>query len=394
MPQTFETWYRSTLATKLSSSDITITVATAPTVTAGRMHIYKWSTHAWIKFTGVSGTTLTGVTFVSQTTDPATTVTGTTFPAGTAIELVEMHDQKIDKVEPTYLNQIATTYATTATRDAALGADWIAAYPYTDIYVTATGLYYNYNTVSAIWEAQWTSVAPTTTIVGEIRMWSGTSAPTSWFLCDGTAVSRTTYSALFAITGTLYGVGDGSTTFNLPNFSGRVAVGIQSATSIGTATITIASPGVITKASHGLADGDKVYFTTTGALPTGITASTEYFVVNSTTSTFQISNTFWGTAINTSGSQSGTHTLFSANFNNIGDTGGEVNHTISTAEMPSHSHNNITSYSGWWATSCLAIQTGINAPSYSSTYQVESTWWSKAHNNLQPFLTVNYIIKY
>lgn len=123
-------------------------------------------------------------------------------------------------------------------------------------------------------------------------MWSGTSAPTSWFLCDGTAVSRTTYSALFAITGTLYGVGDGSTTFNLPNFSGRVAVGIQSATSIGTATITIASPGVITKASHGLADGDKVYFTTTGALPTGITASTEYFVVNSTTSTFQISNTF------------------------------------------------------------------------------------------------------
>ena len=61
------------------------------------MHVYSGSTHAWIKYTGVSSTTLTGVTFVSQTADPATTVSGTAFPAGTAIELVEMHDQMIDK---------------------------------------------------------------------------------------------------------------------------------------------------------------------------------------------------------------------------------------------------------------------------------------------------------
>ena len=87
------------------------------------MHIYSGSTHAWIKYTGLSGQTLTGVTFVSQTADPATTVTGTTFPAGTSIELVEMHDQMLDKQQPTATNQIATTYATTATRDAALGAD-------------------------------------------------------------------------------------------------------------------------------------------------------------------------------------------------------------------------------------------------------------------------------
>ena len=61
------------------------------------MHIYSGSTHAWIKYTGLTGTTLTGVSFVSQTLDPATAVTGTTFPAGTAIELVELHDQKLDK---------------------------------------------------------------------------------------------------------------------------------------------------------------------------------------------------------------------------------------------------------------------------------------------------------
>ena len=99
MPQTLETWYRSTISAKLNSTDTSINVATAPTATAWRMHIYKGNTHAWIKYTGVTGTTLTGVTFVSQTADPATTVTGTTFPAWTSIELVEMHDQMIDKQE-------------------------------------------------------------------------------------------------------------------------------------------------------------------------------------------------------------------------------------------------------------------------------------------------------
>jgi microcystin-dependent protein len=58
-------------------------------------------------------------------------------------------------------------------------------------------------------------------------MFAGSTAPTGWLLCDGTAVSRTTYSDLFAITSTTYGVGDGSTTFNLPNLKGRVPVGLD-----------------------------------------------------------------------------------------------------------------------------------------------------------------------
>lgn len=75
-----------------------------------------------------------------------------------------------------------------------------------------------------------------------------------------------------------------------------------------TVTITIASPGVITWNSHGLANGDRVTFATTGALPTGITAGTVYFVVNAATNTFQISATSGGAAINTTGTQSGVHT--------------------------------------------------------------------------------------
>jgi microcystin-dependent protein len=62
---------------------------------------------------------------------------------------------------------------------------------------------------------------PTTTIpVGTISPYGGVLAPADWLLCDGSAVSRTTYSALFAVISTTYGVGDGSTTFNLPTFVG------------------------------------------------------------------------------------------------------------------------------------------------------------------------------
>jgi len=75
-----------------------------------------------------------------------------------------------------------------------------------------------------------------------------------------------------------------------------------------TITVTIASPGVVTWNAHGFSNGDTVAFTTTGALPTGLAANTAYYVINATTNTFQLSATAGGTAINTSGSQSGTHT--------------------------------------------------------------------------------------
>lgn len=56
----------------------------------------------------------------------------------------------------------------------------------------------------------------------------GTAAPNSrWLLCDDSAVSRTTYAALFALISTSYGIGDGSTTFNLPDYRGRTAVGLD-----------------------------------------------------------------------------------------------------------------------------------------------------------------------
>lgn len=79
-----------------------------------------------------------------------------------------------------------------------------------------------------------------------------------------------------------------------------------------TITVTIASPGVVTWANHNLSVGTPVIFTTTGALPTGITADTTYYAIPVNANTFQIATSFAnalaGTAVNTSGSQSGTHT--------------------------------------------------------------------------------------
>jgi microcystin-dependent protein len=62
---------------------------------------------------------------------------------------------------------------------------------------------------------------------GEVKMYAGwpSPAPPGWLVCDGSAVSRTTYDALFAVIGTAYGAGDGSTTFNLPDFRDRFPVG-------------------------------------------------------------------------------------------------------------------------------------------------------------------------
>ena len=69
---------------------------------------------------------------------------------------------------------------------------------------------------------------------GIVMPFAGTTAPQGCLLCDGSAVSRTTYSKLFGVIGTTYGPGDGATTFNLPNLSGRVVIGVSSSHAIGT----------------------------------------------------------------------------------------------------------------------------------------------------------------
>jgi len=84
---------------------------------------------------------------------------------------------------------------------------------------------------------------PTATIVP----WSDSSVPSGFLECDGSAVSRTTYSALFAIVGTTYGAGDGSTTFNVPDLQDNVPVGKSNNKSLGSTgganTVSVTATG-------------------------------------------------------------------------------------------------------------------------------------------------------
>lgn len=74
-------------------------------------------------------------------------------------------------------------------------------------------------------------------------------------------------------------------------------------------SISNASPAVFTLNSHGLANGDQIVLSTTGALPTGLTVGTVYYVINTATNTFNVSLTSGGAAVNTSSAGSGTHSM-------------------------------------------------------------------------------------
>ena len=139
------------------------------------------------------------------------------------------------------------------------------------------------------------------------------AASTGWLLCDGAAVSRLTYAALFSAIGTTYGSGDGSTTFGLPNLKGRVVVGIDA-------------------------------------------AQTE--------------------------------------FNVRGETGGAKTHTLSVAEMPTHNHvSGATARAVLTNTSQRTASAGTQGAFISTTEDIVDAGGGGAHNNLQPYMALHYIIK-
>lgn len=88
-----------------------------------------------------------------------------------------------------------------------------------------------------------------------------------WLLCDGTAVSRTTYASLFAQIGTRYGAGDGSTTFNLPDLRGRSCIGAGTGSQGGTLTTRDISTKYIGEESHTMTESELVAHTHTWSGP-------------------------------------------------------------------------------------------------------------------------------
>jgi microcystin-dependent protein len=124
---------------------------------------------------------------------------------------------------------------------------------------------------------------------GAMMQFAGLVAPSGWLLCDGTAVSRTTYAALFTAIGTLWGAGNGTTTFNIPNFvdvfprgAGSSPVGTYEADAFGSHThvAAVTDPGhnhttALLASANSIGNGVSVtgvtgsaYGTTNGALTT------------------------------------------------------------------------------------------------------------------------------
>ena len=129
-------------------------------------------------------------------------------------------------------------------------------------------------------------------MTGTIQMWPTASAPTGYLLCAGSAVSRTTYAALFAIVGTTFGVGDGSTTFNLPNYTNRMPYGTTVGATGGSADAVVVSH------THTITDPGHIHSVSGATNNTGLTGGPTPY---GNTTTVNTANAVTGISINTAG---------------------------------------------------------------------------------------------
>jgi microcystin-dependent protein len=150
---------------------------------------------------------------------------------------------------------------------------------------------------------------------GLIMAFGGSVAPSGWLLCNGLAVSRTTYLGIFNAIGTSYGSGDGSTTFNLPDLRGnfiRGVVGVSDKT-FQTTDVDITTE-TITVVGHSFnRTGFQIRFTSTVTLPSPLVVGTSYFAIVTGLNTFKVaaslSDAIAGTAINLTTVGTGIHTV-------------------------------------------------------------------------------------
>ena len=145
-------------------------------------------------------------------------------------------------------------------------------------------------------------------LAGFIQMYGAASAPTGWLLCNGAAVSRSTYATLFALIGTTYGAGDGSSTFNVPDMRDKFPVGSGSTYALnatgGSADSTLPShthTATVTDSGHNhtIAGGDgstSITFANGGGAgrPSGSGSSHQTGVISTATTGITVANSTEG----------------------------------------------------------------------------------------------------
>lgn len=214
--------------------------------------------------------------------------------------------------------------------------------------------------------------------IGSITMFAGAAAPINWALSTGQTVSRTTYSDLFALIGTTYGSGDGSTTFNLPDFRNRFPAGLGSAT---------------WSDARGETGGSK------DAIAVTHTHAIDHDHASASTS----SDTHSHSANHNHTATTGAAGVHSHNVNTRdnmsagGSTGDPmISNSTGTASLretssqPSHTHT-VTVDTKSFSTGTDAHTHTLDLPSFAGTSGSGGS--SGTDKNLPPYITINFIIK-
>tara|TARA_R100001244_G_scaffold1425_1_gene2126 strand:+ start:536 stop:1207 length:672 start_codon:yes stop_codon:yes gene_type:complete len=211
--------------------------------------------------------------------------------------------------------------------------------------------------------------------VGTIKPWGKSTAPVGYVLCDGTAISRTTYVDLFTIISTTYGVGNGSTTFNVPNLQGKTPQGYDGNTynlaatgGANTVTVAVTNNQAVSSVTNSVTNNQSV--TVTGSID------------NTALTTAQLSSHGHSVSPGYDGANPDAPNLefplravgpgYSRNFS-VTNTGSGTGHN--------HSHT----LSGTLTGTVAVTSTGA---------ALSGTVTAAGNNTFSPYVVVNYIIKH
>ena len=226
---------------------------------------------------------------------------------------------------------------------------------------------------------------------GTILPFGGSTAPTGYLACDGAAVSRTTYATLLGVIGTTYGAGDGSATFNVPNFEGRFGIGPSSTRPLGSTggqeNVTLTT-GQMPSHTHG-----------DGTLSTTSRGSHSHGSGSYRTDT-------QGAHTHTAGTyatdEEGNHNhdyvtyAYSAGGTQIrADAGGQPRGYKQTGSGGSHSHDvtGTSAEAGGHSHDVAGTTSSGGSHSHGVSGNTGAAGGGQAHNNIPPYLSVTHIIK-